>query len=264
MKKIRIALTRTLHEIVRARSLAGLAVFIVLLGWGSFFVGSLTIGSRLNTAVDLALAASALFTAVLGILLAVEHIGAASAPSSWPLLASGLSRAELLIGRWAAVMMATTAAAAAPPLIMRLIAYLLGLNINTATATGREDALAMAAAVSDLTAATLLLPLEGLLIASIAGALALAFPRAVAVSLSAGIWAAGHLHPDPLTFVILFPGKTGVLLQAVGRLLPELELYNARVTGDDPALLAAAILQALLFTAGASGAGLLVYRRRDL
>lgn len=264
MRPLRIAFNRTLHEIVRARSLAGLGVFIALLGWGSLFVGSLTIGSRLSTAVDLALAASALFAAVIGILLAVEHVGAATGSAAWPLLAAGVSRTEMLIGRWAGVAVTATAAAAAPALLMRLLAFLLSLTADTATATGREDALAMASAVADLTAATLLIPLECLLISSIAGALALAFPRAVAVSLSAGIWAAGHLHPDPLTFIIIFPGRLGDVLQAIGRLLPDLELYNARVTGDDPTLLFAAITQAFLFTFGAVFAALIVYRRRDL
>lgn len=252
-----IAAGRTFREIVRARSLAGLAVFLTLLAWASLFAGSLTIGSRIGTAVDLALAASALFAAATAILLAVEQIGAVSQPSSWPLLAAGVSRGAMLGGRWLGVAVVACAIAAAPPLLVGQALPFLPLGAH-------ENAIALTMAESDLALAALLLPLEAFLVISVTGALAIAFPRAVAIALAAGIWAAGHLHPDPLTFVILYPGWPGVLLQAVGAVLPDLELYNARVVSGDPHLIAAAAWQTLTTAAGALGTAWLVYRGRDL
>lgn len=257
MNGFAVAAGRTFREIVRARSLAGLVVFLLLLAWASLFAGSLTIGSRVGTAVDLALAASALFAAATAVLLAVEHIGAAALPASWPLLAAGVSRSAMLGGRWLGVVVVACAVAAAPPLLVGQALPFLPLGAN-------EDAAARTVAEADLALAALLLPLEALLVVSITGALAVAFPRAVAVALAAGIWAAGHLHPDPLTFVILYPGWPGVLLRTVGAILPDLELYNARVVGGDLDLIASAAWQTLITTAGALGTAWLAYRARDL
>lgn len=240
----------TMRELVRARVPHAAVFFVAALLLSCAFAGFLTFESAVDIALDLALTGSALFAAALAILLGIEIVGASATPRFHPFLASGARRRDLLAGRFSAAILTTAVLSALPP---------------AAVLTAFSGAAAPPAMLPEVRAACVLLPLESILLVSLSAFLALAPSRPMALALSFAVWVACHLHPDPLTFEILYPGASGKLLRFLGSLLPDLELYNPRVYGIAIAdALKAALAQCLVYTALGIAAASVAFSRKDL
>lgn len=251
LRRIAIIARRTLVEIVRARVLYALAVFVLLLCWASVFVGGLTFESTSEVAIDLGLTGVFLFMALSAVMIGLTYVGDAAGEVFAPLVAGGLRRPTLFLGRWLGSAVAVLMLTILPTLL--LLVAVRGFL--------RPEPGGMLA----LRAALVLYPLEAILLHTLAGALAVIFRRPVALSFSFGIWVACHLHPDVLAFEILYPGLPGKALRLVGSLAPDLEFYNPLLfAGFDAASLAAPLGQAIIYTLLVLLGGALYFRRRDL
>ncbi|MEK8022217.1 MAG: hypothetical protein AAB229_00245 [Candidatus Hydrogenedentota bacterium] len=250
MKSAFVFFALALREMNRSRVPHSAAAFVVALLVASLFAGNLSFESAPDVTLDFALTGSALFSAAIAIVLGLEQSGGASAPRFQPFLAAGSSRTALLSGRLAAAYLAAVIFAMAPPLCLSL------------AFSSFSDSATM---LPDLRAACLLLPMESVLLVSVASFLAQSIARPMALALTFAIWIACHLHPDPLTFEILYPGVSGRILQFAGGLMPDLEMYNPRIhDAGSPSTIAAAILQCALYSLPSLAAAILVFRRKDL
>lgn len=246
-----IIFRRTLREILRARTMTAFGAFVILLAWAAPFAGSLAYESGAAISVDLGIAAATVFAALVSILLGYEVAGGAARPVFHPLLAAGLRRERLFAERWLATALAGAVLAALPPITLWSVCRIAGGPY--------------ALAARDLAGAAVLLPLEAVLLVSITSAFATAWPGVTGLSLAFTIWLAAHMHPDPLTWEILYPGWSGSILRSVSRLAPDLEIYNPRLHDPSHLLtLLSALLQSAAYSTVAVLAAIAALRRRDL
>jgi hypothetical protein len=250
MSEFLATLRLTRVELQRSRLPQAALIVIIAVCTIALFAGSLSFDAANEIAVDLGLAGFALLTAGLAILLGIDAGDGALARRFHPLLASGLPRSTLIGARLVAALGAAAIFAAVAPLTLRLALAL----------AGRSTGL-----LPEIRAAAILLPLEAVLLVSISTALSLILTRPMALALSVTIWLVCHLHPDPLTFVIVYPGWGGRGLELLGRFLPDLEFYNPLVHGVVlRESIGRAVLQAAIWTCLASTAALAVFNRKDL
>ncbi len=240
---------QAIREIVRARVVSALFVFVAIMAWGSLFAGGLTFESRFEVGLDMGLSGAAFFGAVLAILLGHEYAGSVGSPVHAPSLAAGIGRARLLAGRWLGTGAAVVILSAIPPLALSGVFRVAGAIEETKV----------------FLSAAALLPLEALLVTALTAALTVSFPRAWALSLAFGLWVACHMHPDPFAIQVMYPGFSGQALLAVEKLAPDLEAYNARVYEAGAwGTYGAALLQTTVYTLVAFAAAALSFREKDL
>ncbi len=238
---------QTVLEILRARTLVVVLIVLMVVAWGSIFVGDVAMEPREAVAVDLGVVGSAFIAVVLAIILADEHIGAAARPVSQPALVAGAGRARLLLGRW----FGTAFVSAALALIMPLLVMLMFLAVFGLAP----------AELRDLAACVVLLPLEVILLTSVTAFLSIAMPRAVSLSVAFGFWMICHMHVSTKTFDPNFLERLAIFLSVI---LPDLELYNPRLfIVNNPDLLLAAISQCGLYSTLMLLVTVHFYGRRD-
>jgi hypothetical protein len=241
---------QTALEVVRARVLYALLVFIGLLAWGSLFLGTFTIESQAVIALDLSMTGTAIFCSLVSILLSLEFTGVVVKPDVFPALATGTGRGILLLGRWAGVALVSTAVSLAAPYLLMSLFWIAGASIADPYA---------------LWNLTLLLPLETLMLTAMTAAWVTLFPRAPALSMAIGYWVLSYIHHHPLSYGRVFPGAFGKVLYVLGFLIPDIELYNPRFHERFALDLATgALVQTGLFCAAFLLASYIFYRDKDL
>lgn len=242
---------RTLSEIIRARVLYAILVFILLILWGSTFVGSLTFESSAEVAVDLGLTGAFAFSALIAILLGHAYVGDAAGPIFHPLLGGGIGRGTLFLGRWLGASVAGLGIAILPLLFLPAF---IGMLYELAPEN-----------VAALRAAAVYYPLEALLLITWTGALSVMFRRPVALSFAFGLWLGCHLHPDTLAYEILYPAYIGKPLAFIVNLTPNLENFNPLLVSHfGLAQIGPPLLQTLVYTGIGLLFGALYFRQRDL
>ncbi len=250
MRVIANIASQTILEIIRARVLHALLVFVAVLAWGSLFLGDLSFESQAEIALDLSLTGVGLFCSLTSILLALEFVGVATRPIVWPLLASGISRTTLLLGRWCGVALVAVTLSIAAPLTLVLFFFLLGYDPSNQ---------------SDLMHAMILMPLENLIWASACSAFTILAPRALALAMAFGYWAVANLHHHPFTYGALRSDWQGQVGLYFGVFLPDIEFYNARLLEHfSMKVVLVAAVQTSCFSLAFLFMALLFLRRRDL
>ena len=249
IKAILIITARTIRELIRARVLYSLLVFLLIAAWGSLFIGGLTFESKFEAATDLGLTGSAFFAAISAILIGVEYVGAVSSRVFWPALSAGVKRSELFAGRFIGAGVIVLILSSVPSILLYWSFYLLGGG----------------GSILPLRDAALLLPLEALLIFSVSSVLSVNFSKALAFALSIGIWIACHMHPDPLAMEVLYPGSVSRIIMFIQNILPDLEYYNARISSTtSTGHFVLALYQTLVYSLLSVVLGIMTFRKRAL
>ncbi|RMH55654.1 MAG: hypothetical protein D6679_10925 [Candidatus Hydrogenedentota bacterium] len=237
-------------EIIRAKVPTVFLAFLVILAWGSLFLGSLTFESKAAVAVDLGITGTGFFAGILSILVTAEMLGRLVRPAVYPLLAEGTSRSALLLGRWAAAALCIALFSALAPAALLAAFRFLGLRSFNQ---------------SDLISAIVLLPQEAVLLSAVATFLLVLLPRAPAVAASFAYWAMAHLHYHPFRYGRIVKGTIGWVIYFAGYLFPDSEMYNPRLHSSFSLhLLFAPFLQTLIYVIVFLFLAHSRYARRDL
>ncbi|RMH58349.1 MAG: hypothetical protein D6679_05000 [Candidatus Hydrogenedentota bacterium] len=246
---LRTAVFFSIRELSRRRiPLVGL-VAAALIAWTALFAGRLAFEKSGTVAYDFLLSGTFLYSSLLAILLG--HFAAAdlTRPGFWYAFASGTPRSELYAARYFAGL----------GLLLPLV-WLPWLLVPVFFPAPPPEALLPPRFLS-----CLLFTLEGLSLFSLGFALAVWFTPPVSLAFAFALWAAFHLHPDPLVFQIAYPGTIGRLLSLIDRLVPNFEIFNPlRYAGASARAALAPVAFTPLFSLFFFLFGLFRFERRDL
>jgi ABC-type transport system involved in multi-copper enzyme maturation permease subunit len=254
------------RESIRDRVPYNLVLFAVLLIGASFFLGQLTAGQDVKIIKDLGLAATAVFGLFIAIFIGIGLVSKeVERRSIYALLSKPISRPQLVLGKYAGLVVTLAANVAVMTLALyAVLAYMTWTtppNIQTAwDAPGIDPALLKA---------FFLIFVELMLVTALALFFSTFSTPLLSAALTFGFYIVGHFNADLRNFEQVVESRTAAwLARGLYHLLPDLSAFDVKTQvvhglSVPPGYLALTAGYGLIYIALLLIAATLIFSRRD-
>jgi ABC-type transport system involved in multi-copper enzyme maturation permease subunit len=266
MQAVRHIAVNVFRESVRDRVPYNLVIFAILLIGASYLLGQLTAGQDVKIIKDLGLAATSMFGLFIAIFIGIGLVSKeVERRSIYALLAKPISRPQLVLGKYAGLVL--TLAANVAIMTMALYLVLAAMNWN---ATPEMRASWEAPAVDlRLLKALLLVFVELMLITAIALFFSTFSSPILSAALTFGLYIAGHFNADLKNFENVVDSKPAAwLARGLYHVLPDLSAFDVKMQAVHglpvgAGHLALTVAYGLVYIAALLVAATVIFSRRD-
>jgi Cu-processing system permease protein len=254
------------RESIRDRVPYNLVLFAVLLMAASFFLGQLTAGQDVKIIKDLGLAATALFGLFIAIFIGIGLVSKeVERRSIYALLAKPISRQQLVLGKYAGLVLTLAVNVA----VMTLALYAVLAYMTWTTAPPLQTSWDAPGIDPRLLKAVFLIFVELMLVTALALFFSTFSTPLLSAVLTLGLYIVGHFNADLRNFESVVESRSAAwLARALYHFLPDLSAFDVKtqvVHGlDVPAgYLALTAGYGVLYIALLLAAAILIFSRRD-
>ena len=266
MRAIRCIALSVFRESIRDRVPYNLVLFAVLLMAASFFLGQLTAGQDIKIIKDLGLAATALFGLFIAIFIGIGLVSKeVERRSIYALLAKPISRQQLVLGKYAGLVLTLAVNVA----VMTLALYAVLAYMTWTTAAPLQTSWDAPGIDPRLLKAVFLIFVELMLVTALALFFSTFSTPLLSAVLTLGLYIVGHFNADLRNFESVVESRSAAwLARALYHFLPDLSAFDVKtqvVHGlNVPAgYLALTAGYGVLYIAVLLAAAILIFSRRD-
>ena len=226
MRTVKCIAWSVFRESVRDRVPYNLVIFAVLLIASSFFIGQLTAGQDVKIIKDLGLAATAVFGLFIAIFIGIGLVSKeVERRSIYALLAKPISRPQLLLGKYAGLVLTLAVnLAVMTAAIYALLAYMTWMSPEHMKAGWDAPGIDPA-----LLKALFLIFVELMLITAIAVFFSTFSTPLLSAALTFGLYLVGHFNADLRNFENVVDSRTAAwLARGLYHVLPDLSAFDVK------------------------------------
>jgi ABC-type transport system involved in multi-copper enzyme maturation permease subunit len=254
------------RESIRDRVPYNLVLFAVLLIGASFFLGQLTAGQDVKIIKDLGLAATAVFGLFIAIFIGIGLVSKeVERRSIYALLSKPISRPQLVLGKYAGLVVTLAANVA----VMTLALYAVLAYMTWTTPANIQTAWDAPGIDAALLKAFLLIFVELMLVTALALFFSTFSTPLLSAALTFGFYIVGHFNADLRNFEQVVESRTAAwLARGLYHLLPDLSAFDVKTQvvhglSVPPGYLALTAGYGLIYIALLLIAATLIFSRRD-